>query len=41
MNKSYPYTTADAKEFISTLALVLGVSDENVIPAYEDLFTTS
>lgn len=36
MNKSYPYSTADAKEFISTLALVLGVSDENVIPAFED-----
>lgn len=36
MNKTYPYTTADAKEFISTLALILGVSDENVVPAYED-----
>lgn len=36
MNKSYPYTSADAKKFISTLALVLGVSDENVIPAFED-----
>ena len=36
MNKSYPYTTADAKTFVSTLALILGVSDENVIPAFED-----
>ena len=36
MNKSYPYTNDDAKEFISTLSSVLGVSDENVIPAYED-----
>ena len=36
MNKTYPYTTEDAKKFISTLSSVLGVSDENVIPAYED-----
>ncbi|QKF78932.1 DUF2126 domain-containing protein [Arcobacter defluvii] len=36
MNKSYSYTTADAKEFISTLSLILGISDENVIPAFED-----
>ena len=36
MNKTYPYTTEDAKEFISILSSVLGVSDENVIPAYED-----
>ena len=36
MNKTYPYTTEDAKKFISTLSLILGVSDENVIPAYED-----
>ncbi len=36
MNKSYAYTTADAKEFISTLSLILGISDENVIPAFED-----
>ncbi|XPV68663.1 MAG: DUF2126 domain-containing protein [Halarcobacter sp.] len=35
-NKSYPYTTADAKKFLSTLALVLGVSDKNIIPAFED-----
>ena len=36
MNKSYPYDTTNAKEFISTLALILGISDENVIPAFED-----
>jgi uncharacterized protein (DUF2126 family)/transglutaminase-like putative cysteine protease len=36
MNKTYPYTNDDAKEFISTLSLVLGVSDGNVIEAYED-----
>ena len=29
MNTNYSYTTADAKTFISTLALILGVSDEN------------
>ena len=32
----FDYTTSDAKNFLSTLALVLGVSDENVIPAFED-----
>lgn len=36
MNKKYDYTTNDAKKFLSTLALVLGVSDKNIIPAYED-----
>ncbi|MFY9089349.1 DUF2126 domain-containing protein [Arcobacter aquimarinus] len=36
MNKNYDYTIADAKEFISTLSLILGISDENVIPAFED-----
>ncbi|PUE65068.1 transglutaminase family protein [Arcobacter lacus] len=36
MNTNYSYTTADAKTFISTLALILGVSDENVVPAFED-----
>ena len=36
MNKTYPYTTKDAKKFLSTLALVLGVSDKNIIPAFED-----
>ena len=36
MNKTYPYTTDDAKNFISTLSLILGISDENIIPAFED-----
>ncbi|MDE4946923.1 transglutaminase family protein, partial [Francisella tularensis subsp. holarctica] len=36
MNKSYPYKTSDAKKFRSTLSLVLGVSDQNIIAAYED-----
>ncbi|MDX9742336.1 MAG: transglutaminase family protein [Arcobacteraceae bacterium] len=35
-NKSYPYTTSDAKKFLSHLALVLGVSPENIVSAYED-----
>jgi len=36
MNKTYPYTTQDAKKFLSTLSLILGVSDENIVPAFED-----
>ena len=36
MNKNYDYTIADAKKFISTLSLILGISDENIIPAFED-----
>lgn len=36
MNKTYPYKTEDAKKFLSTLALVLGVSDKNIVPAFED-----
>lgn len=36
MNNVYPYTTADAKKFLSTLSLVLGVSDENIVAAFED-----
>ena len=36
MNKKYDYTHEDAKKFITKLSEVLGVSDENVIPAYED-----
>ncbi len=36
MNKEYSYTSKDAKKFIKTLALTLGVSDQNVINAYED-----
>jgi uncharacterized protein (DUF2126 family)/transglutaminase-like putative cysteine protease len=35
-NKKYPFKTSDAKEFISKLALILGVNDENVAPAFED-----
>lgn len=36
MNEKYDYTTADAKRFIDTLALTLGVSEQNVMTAYED-----
>ncbi|MDD2905302.1 MAG: transglutaminase family protein [Sulfurimonas sp.] len=36
MNETYTYTNADAQKFISTLALMLGISDKNVIKAYED-----
>ncbi|MDE4971991.1 transglutaminase family protein, partial [Francisella tularensis] len=36
MNKSYPYKTSDAKKFLSTQSLGLGVSDQNIIAAYED-----
>ena len=36
MNETYTYTNADAQKFICTLALSLGVSDKNVIKAYED-----
>jgi uncharacterized protein (DUF2126 family)/transglutaminase-like putative cysteine protease len=35
-NKTYSYTDADAYKFLSTLALTLGVSDKNIIEAYED-----
>ncbi len=35
-NETYPYTTADAKRFLSHLSLVLGVSPENIVPAFED-----
>ncbi len=35
-NETYPYTTQDAKRFLSHLALVLGVSPENIVTAYED-----
>lgn len=35
-NDVFPYTTQDAKNFLSTLASVLGVSDENISPAFED-----
>ncbi len=36
INKEYTYTTDDAKKFSETLALTLGISDQNVISAYED-----
>jgi uncharacterized protein (DUF2126 family)/transglutaminase-like putative cysteine protease len=36
MNQSYHYTTDDAKRFLEQLALTLGVSDQNIITAYED-----
>lgn len=36
MNAAYSYTNEDAENFIKTLALTLGVSDENVLPAFED-----
>ncbi|MFA6741660.1 MAG: transglutaminase family protein [Arcobacteraceae bacterium] len=35
-NDIFPYTSQDAKNFLSTLAKVLGVSDENILPAFED-----
>ena len=36
MNESYTYTTKDAKKFLETLSLTLGVSEKNIIEAYED-----
>jgi uncharacterized protein (DUF2126 family)/transglutaminase-like putative cysteine protease len=36
MNASYSYTTEDAKKFLETLSLTLGVSEKNIIEAYED-----
>lgn len=36
MNQRYDYTTEDAKRFLNLLALTVGVSDKNVIEAYED-----
>lgn len=36
MNESYPYTNEDAKRFLSHLALTLGISDQNILPAFED-----
>jgi len=36
MNASYSYTTEDAERFLRLLALTLGVSDQNIIGAYED-----
>lgn len=36
MNETYTYTAEDAHTFIKELALTLGVSDKNVVKAYED-----
>ncbi len=36
MNATYSYTIDDAKRFLQRLALTLGVSDQNIIEAYED-----
>jgi uncharacterized protein (DUF2126 family)/transglutaminase-like putative cysteine protease len=36
MNESYEYTQEDAKTFLSELSHTLGVSDKNIIPAFED-----
>lgn len=36
MNEKHAYTTEDAHAFIKELALTLGVSDKNVVKAYED-----
>ena len=36
MNSSYSYTNEDALKFLYTLSLTLGVSNENIVDAYED-----
>ncbi len=36
INAKYNYTTADAKRFLQRVALTLGVSDQNIVDAYED-----
>ncbi len=36
MNGTYTYTNDDAKRFLAKLALTLGVSDHNIVEAYED-----
>lgn len=36
MNEKYDYSVDDAKNFLQTLALTLGVSDQNILNAYED-----
>ena len=36
MNASYTYTNDDALKFLYTLSLTLGVSNENIIDAFED-----
>lgn len=37
-NKDYNFTTDDAIRFFSSLANTLEISEENIIPAYEDIF---
>lgn len=36
INKSYNYTNSDALKFLSRLSLTLGISDKNIVKAYED-----
>ena len=36
MNATYSYTAEDAKRFLERLALTIGVSDQNIVSAYED-----
>lgn len=36
MNGTYNYTNDDAKRFLAKLSLTLGVSDQNIVEAYED-----
>lgn len=36
LNETYSYTNDDAQKFISTLAVMLGISPKNVVNAYED-----
>ena len=36
LNETYNYTNEDAHKFIATLALMLGISPDNVVKAYED-----
>ncbi|HHD84001.1 MAG TPA: IMP dehydrogenase, partial [Campylobacteraceae bacterium] len=38
LHEHHDYTTEDAKRFLSTLSLALGVSEQNISPAYEDAF---
>ena len=36
MNAEYSYTNEDAKRFLAKLSLTLGISDQNIVEAYED-----
>lgn len=36
MNAKYSYTNEDAKRFLAKLSLTLGISDQNIVEAYED-----